>query len=508
MTTADYVIVGAGSAGCVLANRLSADGGTSVVLVEAGGDDRFPEIQVPSLFPRSFGGLADWGYSTVPQPELGDREVLYPRGRVLGGSSSLNAQLWTRGHRADYDGWAAAGNEGWSWEEVRPYFERAESGPIRLAQVPDPRASTPDFLTACDLLGYRPAGEQPEGYLPAQVTHSEGLRWNTAEAYLHPVASRPNLAVRTAGVVRRVVFDGVRAIGVEVETAKGARLIRAGREVILSAGSIGSAQLLQLSGVGAADALERLGIPVVAHSPEVGRNLSDHLLVPMAFAAANGYESPGVDAGPREIRDYYRGRHGPLGSNLAEALLFLRSQEDAPAPDVELFVMQVPFGTQAKPDRHGSGVGVMPLRPRSRGSVTLRSADPRQAPLIDPRYLGDEEGADLQLTLAAVRKAQEVIAQPVFAKWLGEPLTPGADAVADTELADYVRRVGVSIFHPVGSCRMGADERSVVDPRLRVRGTEGLRVVDASTLPSLTRGHPHAPTVMLAERASDLIRGC
>jgi choline dehydrogenase len=501
----DYVIVGAGSAGCVLADRLSADGTARVLLIEAGTADPHlrPEVQVPVLFPRLFGGELDWNFATVPQPGLAGRSIPIPRGKAVGGSSVINAQLWTRGHRADYDGWADAGLPGWSHDALRPYFERAERR-IGLAGLRHPLPPTPAFADACARLGHLPAAETQEGYAPARATHRDGLRHSSADAYLGPARHRPNLTVTADTLVRRVVFEGTRAIGAEVEGPSGTETVRARREVVLCAGAVGSPHLLLLSGVGPADELTRHGVPVVRDLPSVGRDLTDHLLVPLAFEA-QGFRSPGADASPEDMERYLRDRRGPLGSIVSEALLFLRTRPELTAPDIEVVHLVLPLGEHQRPTAHGLALGVILLRPHSRGTVTLRSADPHDAPLIDPRYLSDEKGDDLATLVAGVRAAQRVLRDADFAQWRGKPLTDGALAGDEDEIAAYVRATGGSIHHLVSTCRMGADAHSVVDPEFAVRGLTGLRVVDASAMPGIVRAHTHAPVTMLAERAADLL---
>jgi choline dehydrogenase len=503
--TADYLIIGAGSAGCVLADRLSADGHTRVTLVEAGDatPESAPEVQVPVLFPRTFGGPADWGFQTVPQPGLDGRVIPIPRGRGLGGSSAINAQLWLRGHQADYEEWSAAGLDDWSPAEVAPHFDRAESQ-LRLAGLRYPLPVTADFVSACAQLGYAPAAERQEGYVLARATHRDGLRWSSADGYVRPALDRPNLDVLTGVLVRRVLFSGGRACGVEVTTGHGTRQLRAEREVILAAGVVASPQLLMLSGIGPAGHLAEQGIPVLVDAPEVGQNLTDHLVVPLAFTGV-GFESPGADVSQEEIDQYFKDRSGALGSIISEALLFLRTREELAAPDVEIVQLVVPYGEHERQARHGLALGVIVLRPQSRGSVRLRSADPADAPLLDPGYLSDRGGRDLGTAIAGVRAAQEILRQPVFAKWRAEPLTDGAMSSSDADITRYIRRTGLSIHHLVSTCRMGRAPQAVLDGRCRVRGVRGLRVVDAAAMPTLVRAHTHGPVTMLAERASELI---
>ncbi|AEV83070.1 hypothetical protein ACWT_2051 [Actinoplanes sp. SE50] len=501
---ADYVVVGAGSAGCVVTERLSASGEHTVVVLEAGATDprSIPELRIPMLFPRTFGSEVDWGFTTVPQAGLDGRVIPYPRGKGLGGSASINAQLWTIGHRADYDGWAEQGYPGWGYADVLPYFERAVAERLPLAGIRYPSPVTADFLSAAALAGHAPAGEQQEGTLLARANHVDGLRHSSAEGYLDRCAERDNVRVVTGGRVRRLIFDGTTATGVEVEIDGEIRQVRANREVLLAAGAVGTPHLLMLSGVGPAGHLAEHGIPVVVDAPAVGRNLADHLLVPLAFAG-RGFESPGVSAGPEQMRAYLRDRTGPLNSIVSEALTFLRTDPDLPGPDIEVVFLVLPYGEHKTSAEHGFALGVILLRPESTGSITLRSADPSDAPLIDPGYLSDR--ADLDTVVAGVRAAQRILEQPVLSRWRGEPLTDGALSTDRAQIERYVRATGLSIFHPVSTCRMGPGDDSPVDLSFRVRGVRGLRVVDAAAMPSIVRAHTQAPVTMLAERASEVI---
>lgn len=506
MNDADYIIVGGGAAGCVLADRLTADGGRSVLLVEAGRPDpeTYPEVQIPVLFHRMFGSELDWNFETVPQERLDGRRIPIPRGKALGGSSVIHAQLWTRGHRADFDGWAADGYHGWAHEDLLRYFERAEDR-IRLGGLRYPTPSTADFLNACARLGYRPATEQQEGYVLAKAAHHDGLRWTSADGYLQHARDRDNLRILTGAQAQRVLFEGTRAVGVEVATPDGVRQLTSTQEVVLAAGSVGTPQLLMLSGVGPAEDLAALGIPVVVDAPHVGRNLVDHLVVPLAFEGL-GFESPGADAGPEEMEQYLKDRTGPLDSVVSEAVLFLRTNERLAAPDVEVVHLVIPFGENPTQVRHGFALGVIQLKPHSRGTIRLRSADPAHAPLIDPGYLSDVDAVDLATVVAGVRRAQEILREPDVARWRGAPLTEGALADDDEAIAGYVRRTGMSIHHLVSSCRMHPRrDAGALDTSFRVHGATGLRVVDASAMPGTVRAHTYAAVTMLAEKASDLI---
>jgi choline dehydrogenase len=498
------LVVGAGSAGCVLAERLSADGSRSVLVLEAGATDprSRPEVQVPMLFPRVFGSDVDWGYSTVPQAGLDGRVIPFPRGKGIGGSSAINAQLWTIGHRADYDGWAEDGYQGWSYADVLPYFEKAVNERLPLAGIRYPSRVTADFVSACALAGHAPAGEQQEGVLLARANHVDGLRYTSADGYLDACRNRSNVTVLTGALVRRLIFEGTTAVGVEIEAGGAVRQVRAEREVVMAAGAVGTPHLLMLSGVGPADMLNEHGIPVVVDAPSVGRNLSDHLLVPLAFAG-RGFESPGVGAGPEQIRQYLEDRVGPLNSIVSEALTFLRSAPGLAAPDIEVVCLLLPYGEHKTSAEHGFTLGVILLRPESSGTITLRSADPQDPPLIDPAYLSAD--ADLDTTIAGVRAAQRILDQPVLARWRGEPLTDGALSEDRNDIGRYIRETGLSIFHPVSTCRMGPADSAPVDLDFRLRGVGNLRVADASAMPSIVRAHTQAPVTMLAERASEAI---
>jgi len=462
----DYVIVGAGTAGCVLAARLSA-AGASVALLECGPPDRRPEVRVPAAFPRLFGTEYDWAYTTEPQDGLGGRALYWPRGRTLGGSSAVNAQIWTRGHPADYDDWDVPG---WSHKELLPCFERAENGAVRLEALRSPHPSTPDFLRACARGGMLPLAEG-EGCGPVRVTQHRGRRWSSADAYLRPALGRPGLTLLTGADVRRVVLREGRASGVEYLTADGGlRYVEARREVVVAAGAVGSPVLLMRSGIGDPDGLEDVAVPL----PEVGRGLLDHLMVPLVF-------------GPGERAERIR-----PSSNNAEALAFLRSSAGAEAPDLEFLWMPVPFldHGRAAPGT-GCTLAVVLLRPGSAGRITLEGGEPR----IDPGYLADP--ADLRVLLSGVRRAHRLLDDPDLAAWAGEPLTPAARSASESA----VRLGAETLYHPVGTCRIGP----VVDERLRVHGVRGLRVADVSVCPAIPRAHTQAAAVVVGERAVDLI---
>ncbi|MGN9845582.1 GMC family oxidoreductase [Nonomuraea sp. H19] len=509
----DYVIVGAGSAGCVLANRLSADPGVTVALVEAGGQDDKLEIRMPAGFAKLFKTDCDWNYTTAKQSEMSGRELYWPRGRVIGGSSSLNAQMWVRGCRLDYDQW---GVPGWSYDDVLPYFTRAEhrvgsnrgevygtSGPLYISELRSPNVTTAAFLKACEELGIERLGElngpSNEGYSPTPVTQNRGRRWSSADAYLRPAAARPNLTVITAAAVERVLFDGRRAVGIE---HSGGAQVRARGEVVLSAGAIGSPYLLMRSGVGAADELRDAGIEIVHDLPEVGKNLQDHLSTGVYVECRQPVTLTKAESIANLLR-YIVLRSGMLTTNVGEAVAFIRTSAEEPAPDIELIFAPGPFIDHGltPPTGHGLTVGVVLLQPESRGRIGLNGRDV----LIDPAYLTAE--ADVKRLIAGLKTAKQVVASTAMKPYAGGPMAPYWAPESDEELAQWVRERGETLYHPVGTCRMGVDDASVVDPSLRVRGVEALRVVDVSIMPTLNRGHTHAPAIMIGEKGADLIKG-
>ncbi|MEU7989833.1 GMC family oxidoreductase N-terminal domain-containing protein [Streptosporangium canum] len=507
----DYVIVGAGSAGCVLANRLSADSATTVALIEAGGSDDRLEVRMPAGFAKLFKTDRDWAFTTAEQPGLSGRELYWPRGRMLGGSSSMNAQMWVRGHQADYDGWDVPG---WSYEEVLPYFHRAErrvgsnlggvygtAGPIHISELRSPNPSTAVFLRACEELGLTRLdelnGPSNEGCCPTPVTQNRGRRWSSADAYLRPAAKRPNLTVLTSSHVRRILIEDGRATGVEYGDGT---VVRARREVILSAGAIGSPHLLLLSGVGAADELRAEGVEPVHELPQVGRNLQDHLASGVILHCPRPVTLAGAESVANLLR-FLVGRTGMLTSNVGEAVAFIRTSPGEPAPDIELIFAPGPFVDHGltPPAGHGLTIASILLQPESRGRVSLNGRDV----VIDPAYLTAE--ADVRRQVAGLRKARELFATEALRPFAGPPMNPYWGAETDEELDRWIRERSETLYHPVGTCRMGEDAEAVVDPALRVRGIGALRVVDASVMPVINRGHTHAPTVMIAEKAADLI---
>ena len=511
----DYVVVGAGSAGCVLAHRLSADPAVTVALLEAGPRDRKLEIKIPAAFPKLFHTNFDWDLYTAPQKELDARELYWPRGKTWGGSSSLNAQMWVRGAQADYDAWGP----GWSYADVLPYFRRSErrvgsntdgtygsDGPLYIEELRSPNELRSVFFEACAEAGYRrlPELNVPgiDGYAPTPVTQHRGRRWSTADGYLRPALKRPNLTVLGEARARRIVLDDGRASGVEYADASGGvHRVTARREVLLSAGAVHSPHLLQVSGIGDPDMLRLAGIETVVASPGVGHNLQDHLSAVVIYHCPEPITLVGAEK-PAELVKFLTRRRGMLTSNVGEGVAFVRSDPALRTPDLELIFAPVPFidHGQTDPPGHGLTIGAILLQPESRGTVAATSPDPAQAPHIEPNYLADPR--DLERLVNGVEQARALFGSAALSPHVSAAMQPGPN---ESDMAAYVRARSETLYHPSGSCRMGEDSDSVVDLDLRVRGVDGLRVVDASVMPRIIRGHTHAPTVMIAEKAADLI---
>jgi choline dehydrogenase len=517
----DYVVVGTGSAGSVVAERLSADKRNQVLIVEAGPKDKDRRIHMPVAWLRLFRSRFDWDYLTEPQPELNGRRIYWPRGKTLGGSSSLNAMMWVRGFAADYDEWAQHAGDEWAFSRVAEYFTRIEKlegarerdegsvGPLHISQQRSPRRVTAEFLEAARQSGYeveRPNLPEPQGFSEVVVTQRRGARWSSADAYLRPALRRKNLTLITEATVTRVVVVGGRAVGVEFQKDGRRQFVRARREVVLCAGTVNSPQLLMLSGIGDGEQLRSHGIEVVHHSPQVGENLQDHLVAVLGFEA-EGDTLFAADK-PMQIANYLIRRRGMLTSPAGEAYGFVPSRPDLALPDLELLFGPGPFFDEglAEPPGHAVSLGPILVKPRSRGRIALRSADPTAKPIIDPRYLSDSDGIDRAAMMEGLRICAKIADAPPLKELLGSILRPlGATEISEETLESALNDEARTFYHPVGTCRMGTDPASVVTPRLEVRGVQGLRVADASVMPTIIRGHTHAPSIVIGAKAADLI---
>jgi choline dehydrogenase len=532
----DFIIVGGGSAGCVLANRLSASGKWQVALLEAGPADSNPFIHIPAgIIPVIRSDKLNWKFWTTPQKECAGRPMFWPRGRTLGGSSSINAMCYIRGHAWDYDHWASLGNDGWSYRDVLPYFRKAENfeaidkvpdarrfhgsgGPLNVAEHRFVNPLMSAFVEAAQQAGHGRTldfnGAQQEGVGYYHVAQKDGQRCSNARAYLGEAAQRANLTILTNAHAARVLFEGKRAVGVRYLLHGHPIELRARREVLLAAGAIGSPQLLLLSGVGPRAELDRHGIAQLHELPGVGENLQDHLDIHVTWKEKTRYAVTlhwaSLLRTLKSVWQYLRGHQGELTSNMAQAGGFLKSDPSQPIPDLQWHI--VPFiysdhGQNLTPLFRHYAFTLMTcfLRPESRGTLRLASADPLAPPLIDANYLATER--DMQALVTGLKHARKVLAQPAFAPHGVEEMEPGAAVRSDEQIRDYIRRRSETVYHPVGTCKMGRDAMAVVDARLRVHGLAGLRVVDASVMPTLIGGNTNAPTTMIAEKAADLILG-
>lgn len=504
----DTVIVGAGTAGCALASRLSEDAKRSVLLLEAGPKDANPWIHIPIGYGKTMHHpVLNWGFSTEPEPNMNGRRIYWPRGRTLGGSSAVNGLIQIRGQPEDFDAWEAAGAQGWNARSVERYFERSLTC-VTVTRIADKSELVDAFIRGCADLGIPAnhdlsgANQEGAGYL--HLTTRKGRRCSAAVAYLQPARGRPNLTIRTGAHVFRVLFEGRRAIGVECD---GQRIIAS--EVVLCAGAIQSPQLLQLSGIGPAALLSSLRIPVIADLP-VGENLQDHLALRLIYKCTKPIttndELANLWRKARTGLRYVLTRSGPMAIGVMTAGMITRVLPDAKTPDIQFFLSTVSAEERgAKPHSFpGFTLVYYPMRPQSRGWVRIRSRDPREAPAIQPKYLSTEY--DRRIMIDGAKLARRIVASPSFSPYVLDEYKPGRAVASDEQLLDAIRNAGSSGYHPVGTCRMGSDDAAVVDPQLRVRGVEGLRVVDASVMPVLVSGNTNAATLMIAEKAADLMR--
>ena len=531
METYDYIIVGAGSAGCALANRLSADPAIKVCLIEAGKKDNSLMVRMPagvgSLIKQA--GDYNWGFYTEAQKHMNGRKLYWPRGKGWGGSSSINGMVYIRGHAGDYDQWAQMGLKGWSYADVLPYFKRSEAyeggdnafhggaGPLRVSESPMSSPIYRAFIQAGEQAGYKLTddfnGAQQEGFGRYQRTIHKGERWSASFGYLRPIEGvRPNLTVISTGLVTRVLIENGKATGVEVVEGKGAltQQIHADREVVICAGAVQSPQILMLSGIGNPEHLDRFGIKATVKSPGVGQNLQDHLDVTVIHEMTQPVSAYSQQKGLKKIGvglKYLYNQTGAGADNFLQAGAFLNSREGLSMPDIQLHLVNAIMMDHGNhdPQKDGFTVHACQLRPESRGTICLASADPFAHPAIDPNYLATEE--DRRVMRESVKMVRDICGQSALNALRGNEIMPGASVSTDDDIDSFIRRMGETIYHPVGTVAMGTSDASPVDAELRVRGVDGLRVVDASVMPTLIGGNTNAPTIMIAEKAADMMLG-
>ena len=521
----DYIVVGAGAAGCVVANRLSQDGSTVLVL-EAGGRDLNPLIHIPVGFTKLTTPDVNWGFSTIPQPQMNDREMWYPQGRTLGGSTSINAMIYIRGNHQDYDDWRDLGNKGWGYDDVLPYFRKSEhnerfanqyhgyGGDLAVSAQIECNLLSKAFVRALQELDvpYNADvnGAEQFGVTFYDVTQRNARRESAATAFLRPAKDRESLHVLTRAQATRVIIESGRAVGVEFFTKQGQRRVHANREVILSGGAVNSPKLLMLSGIGDSDELKAAGVTAVHHLPGVGKNYQDHMDVyltaettPVSYNREDRW-----DRATRHMIQYLLYRKGPMTAAVCEAGAFVYSGDDARSPDIQIHCLPayvIDHGRQRRKG-HGITINTCNLRPHSIGTVKLRSANPADHPLIDPNFCGDSDGHDWKISTAGFHWGRRILHSEAFKPFIRYEYMPGAAVQTEAEVQAYIRQWSKTDYHPVGSCKMGHDEMSVVDTQLRVHGLDGLRVIDASIMPTLISGNTQAPSIMIGEKGSAIIR--
>ena len=523
----DYIIVGAGSAGCVLANRLTEDGRHRVLLLEAGPRDTYPWIHIPIGYGKTmFHPTLNWGFHADPDPNLKGRRIYHPRSRTLGGSSAINGLIQMRGQPEDFALWESMGAKGWGWKDTLPYFIKSESnsrgadalhgdsGPLAVSDIADRHELVDALIRACGEIGiprtedFNGPSQEGAGYI--QITTRNGRRCSTAVGYLRPAEKRPNLVVETDAHVTRVLFEGTRAVGVEYRRGAATLTARAARETLVAAGAIQSPQVLQLSGIGDAQHLASLGVPVVHHLPGVGENLQDHLIHRVLYRCRKPVTTNDQLRNPLNklvtgLR-YILFRRGPMAVGVMIGAMITRALPESATPDYQLFLSTVSADERGATPHTWSGftLNYYPLRPTSRGTIRITSPDPFQHPSMLYNYLSTEY--DRRITLAGMKLTRKVMAAPAFAEYVESEYRPGPSVSTDDEILDWVRSAGTTGFHPCGTCRMGEDDGAVVDSRTRVRGVAGLRVIDASVMPTMVSGNTNAATIMIAEKAADMIR--